>query len=425
MSKRIKFVALLCLFLLGVARLRPHYDAAKGIPDPETLRLARSLALDGQFANPFRLAKTGPSAYLSPGFPAFLALLIRIFGTGPAAAYAMQLSAAVACSAQLAILPVLAESLGLGWFCGIIACLIGLLPPILTFPDWEMSYAGLLIVLATILWTIFLKDTRPLTSSLILGAVSGLLLLTTASAFAVWAAWSAYALWRFRHRILQHHRWAALAIPLAILAPWTARNYVVFHRFAPFRTALGLALSVSNNDCASVGVRQSEASGCLALHSPNFNLEEAERAQAVGEAEYNREKFQQVTSWIAAHPQRFTSLTLQRVLAFWFPFESSSPLRDLQMPGRRKERFTIYVMTALSIPGLIVLWTRNSFAAYVLGSWLVFFPGIYYVALFEDRYRYPILWVTLICGSYALCSAGRTVAHLLQHGNKPDLKVGA
>jgi hypothetical protein len=34
--------------------------------------------------------------------------------------------------------------------------------------------------------------------------------------------------------------------------------------------------------------------------------------------------------------------------------------------------------------------------------WVVFFPPVYYIALFEDRYRYPILWVTLVFAGYAI-----------------------
>lgn len=50
----------------------------------ETLAVARNLAEHGQFANPFRPRLTGPTAHVAPIYPAFLALLIWIFGnSGP------------------------------------------------------------------------------------------------------------------------------------------------------------------------------------------------------------------------------------------------------------------------------------------------------------------------------------------------------
>lgn len=103
------------LFGIGLIRLWPHCDANAKFPEhPEAIHLARSLAFHHQFADPFRLVATGPSAYLSPAFPYFLALLIRIFSTGAEADFAFRLLAAMATAAQLALLPLLTELLGSG-----------------------------------------------------------------------------------------------------------------------------------------------------------------------------------------------------------------------------------------------------------------------------------------------------------------------
>jgi len=397
----------IALFVGGMVRLAPRYDATREFPDhAEAVRLARSLAFHHQFANPFRLAETGPSAYTSPGFPALLAAIIVIFGTGAKGWYAFQFAAAAAASAELALLPVLTETVGVGWWPGMVACIVGLFPPLLTFPDWEASYAALLAVVVTIL---FLKIvSRPEPSQLLMalfGIVAGVLLLTTASFFSVFAAWCAYLVWKFRLGIFKRWRWAALLIPLAMMTPWTVRNYVVFHRFIPFRSAFGFNLAVSNNDCTPAGMRESEAMGCVFRFSPNHSMEEAQRARALGEPQYDREKLHQVERWIEANPGRFVSLTLQRIYAFWVPFETLSPWQELTVQGRRKERLVMYVMTALSVAGFVELIRANCGASLVLLSWLTLFPIIYYVVLFEDRYRYPILWVTLVAGSYPLCRA--------------------
>jgi hypothetical protein len=412
------------LFVGGILRLSPHYDERGRFPEhAEAIHLARSLAFRGEFANPFRLAQTGPSAYISPAFPTFLALIIRVFGTGAKGNYAFQFAAAAALATELALLPILTETMGLGLCPGLFAWAIGLLPPLLTFPDWEVSYAGLLIVLVTILWWTFISKPEPSWSSaVLLGVTAGILLLTSASAFSVLAVWSIFFLWRFRLNF-RKGRWAVLLIPIAMLMPWTVRNYVVFHRVIPFRTALGLALAVSDNDCAQVGVRQSERTGCFGKQSPNHSFEEAQKAQTLGEAQYNTEKLHEAYRWIAANPRRFISLTLQRIYAFWFPFETDSPLQQFTIQGQRRERLTIYVMTILSILGLPLLIKSNRAVFSVLVSWLFIFPLIYYVALFEDRYRYPILWVTLVSGSYPLCLVLRSLLRALAlHGREKQTR---
>lgn len=420
MPKKLKIALLfVALFAGGIVRLAPHYDERGQFPEhAEAIHLARSLAFRGEFANPFRLAQTGPSAYISPAFPAFLALIIRAFGTGANGLYAFQFAAAAALAAELALLPVLTETMGLGLCPGILACAIGLLSPLLTFPDWEVSYAGLLIVLVTMLWWTFISKPEPSWSSAaLLGVTAGILLLTSASAFSVLAVWSIFFFWKFRLDF-RNGRWAVMLIPIAMLMPWTVRNYVVFHRVIPFRTALGLALAVSDNDCAQVGVRQSEKTGCFGKQSPNHDFEEAQKAQTLGEAQYNTEKLHEAYRWIAANPRRFISLTVQRIYAFWLPFEVDSPLQQLTIQGRRRERLAIYIMTILSILGVPLLINSHREVFYVLVSWLFIFPLIYYVSLFEDRYRYPILWVTLVSGSYPLCLALRSLLETFGlHGN--------
>jgi len=400
------------LCLVGLVRLAPHYNRTGSLPEgEEAVRVGRSLAFRGQFANPFRTIDTGPSAHVSPGYPVFLAVLILAFGTGAWGLYMFQLAAAAALAMQLALLPALSEALGIGLWPGLLGCLIGLAAPMRTFPDWEASYAGLLAAMVTVFWLRVLnRDVGRPRDSWMLGITAGLLLLTSAATFAVLAVWAVYFVWTFRSNLQSRTRWAALVIPIFMLLPWTIRNYIVFHRLVVFRSNLGLELAVSNNDCASTGIRQNISSRCYIKLHPNWNLEEARTLRALGEPQYNAIRLKQTVDWITRHPRRFTSLTLDRIVAFWFPFERESPLQQLTLQGRRRERLIIYVMTILSVIGLVRLTRHNPLAGVSLLSWLLCFPLIYYIVQFEDRYRYPIMWVTLLTGSYALCN----VTHFLR-----------
>ena len=75
-------LACLLLFVAAVSRYWVHDWTEVVRHDPESVRLARSLAETGQFANPFVPLDTGPSAHTAPVLPALLALLMRVFGDG-------------------------------------------------------------------------------------------------------------------------------------------------------------------------------------------------------------------------------------------------------------------------------------------------------------------------------------------------------
>src|SRR5580700_1983797 len=67
-----------------------------------------------KFANPFAALDTGPSAHLSPVFPSFVALLMKVFADGSAGIYAIRLAATLVLSVQLALYPVFSGILGMG-----------------------------------------------------------------------------------------------------------------------------------------------------------------------------------------------------------------------------------------------------------------------------------------------------------------------
>ena len=56
-------------------------------------------------------------------------------------------------------------------------------------------------------------------------------------------------------------------------------------------------------------------------------------------------------------------------------------------------------MTFLSVIGLGMMAYRNPENATILAIWLCLYPIIYYLVQFEDRYRYPIMWVTFLLGA--------------------------
>jgi hypothetical protein len=66
----------------------------------------------------------------------------------------------------------------------------------------------------------------------------------------------------------------------------------------------------------------------------------------------------------------------------------------------------LYSTTLLSIPGLLLLFSRYRAGAALCLMWLGFFPIIHYIVQFEDRYRTPIFWLTFLLASLALLHLG-------------------
>jgi 4-amino-4-deoxy-L-arabinose transferase-like glycosyltransferase len=126
--------------------------------------------------------------------------------------------------------------------------------------------------------------------------------------------WSA---WQFRDR--RHALVLALGIPalaVATLAPWTVRNYRVFHAFIPFSTMGGSVLLQGNNRIVATipqlrgySVWDTDlAEYEPALRSANDELARDRLAKRFGVA------------WLKANPDRWASLARAKFLRSWTPF---------------------------------------------------------------------------------------------------------
>jgi hypothetical protein len=191
-------------------------------------------------------------------------------------------------------------------------------------------------------------------------------------------------------------------LPVLLVTPWIARDFLVFHRFVFIRDNLGLEMAVSNNLCASALFAVNNENGCLASTHPNQSVAEAWKVREVGEVEYNRLQMKEARQWIKANPRAFASLSIQRFEAFWIP-----PVSTHARDGVILRPWVLDCFTLLSIPGLLVMWRDSRYSSYVAGLWLLVFPLTYYLIQFMMRYRYPVLWATFVPGSYFIVEIAR------------------
>lgn len=383
-------VSFLILALLPEARL-VDFDISNGA---ENVRVARSLATQGAFADPFASRPTGSTAHVAPLYPIFYAAFLSVLGTGPAALLVLWGCNVSFLAAQMGLLPLLSHRLHLGILPGILAAALGtfsLYAPIDT--RWECFLAGLLLLLA-FLNTASSLNRESRRATLAAGILWGLAILANPVTVLLMAAWP--LCWLLaqsgQRRFASARRLAVIAaVALLVLTPWIGRNYFRFGSLFFVRDNLGLELYTANNPCAASSLRENLQSGCHFRTHPNANASVAARLAAAGEIAFNRAKLQEAWTWIDTHRSDFLALTLRRSRLFWLP--------DLERPA---EAALVWMVTLLSLASLWAMARKNPLAAALMVmAWLVF-PLIYYVTQFDPRYRYPIYWTSLLPAGYGL-----------------------
>jgi hypothetical protein len=385
------------VFVLCFCFLAAHPEArlfGLGLPENgEIVKVARSLAFHGTFADPFGGGPTGETAHIAPAYALLLAAYIKAFGTGWGAQIGLGAITVGFFALQLALLPWISDSLGLGWGIGAIAAALGAVSAHVSLDgSWEQYFAGLLLLLTFALTA----RTKSAPRAVLIGLLWGVLILTNPVFVLLLAAWP-FILWpreNFRRKFA-----ATLVATALVVTPWIIRDYARFGAVIFVRDNLGLELAVANNPCAMPDLHSAEDSGCFNQYHPNANPEVARELAAQGEYALNQKLLRQSLAWIDGNRRRFAALTAQRVRAFWFP-----------TLVRRWEQPLVWSVTVLAFAGLALLWRRQTRIGVLIAVTWVLYPAIYYLVAAEPRYAYPIVWTLLLPAGAAL----RAVAERLQ-----------
>jgi len=366
----------------------------------ESGNIAVSVAKGQGFASPFRV-NTGPTAWMTPVYPALLAGIFRICGVYTLNAYLAATSLNIL-FASLTCIPIFFAGKrisGTGLGAGA-AWLWALFPNaiLLTFQSmWEACLSALLA--AIILWaTLALIETSRSRDWIGYGLLWGLTLMTNptlASVLPFLLIWLAYRLRK------QHQPWLALptiALCVAILCciPWTVRNYSVFHRFVPLRSVLGLQLWLGNNPQA--------APPWLGNLHPINDQPERQQYIEMGEMNYMRFKQREAVRYIEAHPSREAWLVGERFVSIWSG-GTSHPFADFEADDSPWFRYVLLFNIAIAVGallGIILLCFRLSIYAFPLAVFPLIFPCAYYATLALPRYSLPMDPVVILLTAIAL-----------------------
>jgi 4-amino-4-deoxy-L-arabinose transferase-like glycosyltransferase len=367
----------------------------------ETGHIAYSVATGKGFSSPFQ-KDTGPTAWLAPVYPLLLAAIFKLFGVYTVHAFyaAVFLNCLFSTAVCAPLLHITRRIAGLP-AASVAVWLWALFPNAVMMPFewvWDTSLSAFLA--AAILWaTLELAESNRPFDWCAYGLLWGLALLTNPSLGACLPALLGWAAYRSQKRKLT---WGlpALAAAVAMLccAPWTARNYHLFHRLVPLRSNFPFELYIGNNENYEPQRRERPA---MITHD-----REILRYLRMGEMPFMDEEKHKATAFIAAHPTVEMELIARRFVDFWLG--TAYPIAALGQGESWEVRVILvcnFVLPFGALAGMVLLLREKNPFVSPLAAFVIFFPIVYYVTHTSLRYRHPGDPVLLLLAAIALVRA--------------------
>ncbi len=173
----------------------------------------------------------------------------------------------------------------------------------------------------------------------------------------------------------------------AVFAPWTLRNWRVYHAFIPFNSNAGIQLAVGNH----VGATGEQEP--LPIIGPYF--------QELGVVAAERQLVRDALVFIVTHPIEFLKITAYRVSiyfsfarpnGFWFHLHGGIKAATLVLSSAYA--FLLFMFGFLGLTKIGVLSSTDRVSARWLAAMLVLMPLAIVFVVVETRYRflsYPFL----------------------------------
>ena len=367
----------------------------------ETGNIAYSLAAGHGFSSPY-WQETGPTAWLTPVYPALVAVIFKIFGIHTAHSFFAIVFLNILFSAATCVpLFYIGKRVGgLGVGTGV-AWLWATFPNAVIIPyEWVWDTSLTALLMATILWaTLELAETQSIGAWCGYGLLWGFALMTNpslGSVLPVLLGWDVYRTWQ--QGSLQLSR-PLLACGIAVLCcmPWTARNYLAFHRFIPLRSNFAFELWLGNNEQFDV---QSQI--VPAADPERFEIR---KYVHMGETAFMQDKWQRATAFIKMHPGLEIILFERRFVATWTGMEKPiEGFRDADSPLVRLVLISNTLAAIGALCGIVALLQSRNIYAFPLAGVVIVYPLIYYVTHASLRYRHPIDPVMLLLAVIAVAA---------------------
>lgn len=368
-------------------------------------QIAAAFATGYGYADPFSWGHTGPTAWTPPVFPLLLAGVFKLFGVfSPLSGWIILaidslFSSLVVCTTWEIASRCFNPRVAL-WSAWIWALHPGAMQYAVRWV-WEMSLTLLLFQLTLVL-ALRMRGAggdikgRTLSRWLLFGLLWGLIALSNPSLLLflpICGLWILKETSEWKEQLLRAS--FAAVVCLAVIAPWTFRNWQVFHHFVPLRSNFGVELYLGN-------VPNSD--GLLAEYDhPNEALDQFRAYARMGELDYSKMRGNAAKADIRANPIRFTVITLKRIFFFWAG--TPHPEANIFVESGRNLNYAFGSLVGLF--GLALAWKERNPASRLFAMAFLLLPLVYYAVTVHARFRHPLEPLIVILGVYLFQSAER------------------
>ena len=334
------------------------------------------------FGSPWRTGVNQPSAVVPPAYPLILAAIYRCFGINTETSIAIALVFDCMLSALVCIPIYLLTRNAFGQQAAIWAGWAWVFSPYGIYFAAEWPWPTHLLTLG-ICWLVYLAQRMAGCARLGLwvtfGLVAGLTALAEPSVLSVAAFLLCFCTWRLASNSA---RWlappaSAAFVLIVTLSPWMIRNAIVFHRFIPMRSGLGLEMYIGNHPGTV------HWSG-MQFH-PNHDAGELAEYRA-GEMAFMDHKMQEARLYIGEHKLWYAIRCVRRAVYLWTGYWSFAPAYLAEEPMDVANIPLRTLLTLLGILGLVAAWQHDPQQAILFGGVLFFYPFLYYF-VHPEAYR--------------------------------------
>jgi hypothetical protein len=345
--------------------------------------IARALATGHGFSSPYH-PWSGPTALEPPLYPALLALIFRLFGVYSLTSAFVALAVNSLLSALTSIPVYFSARYSLGSPSAKYAAWVWALYPFGIYfsaaRPWEYALTGLLFTTCFCIAQRIHRSKDPF-AWLGWGVLFGVTALSNTSVLATLPfllLWALFEASRSGGRWFLSGAMTSIGV-LAVLTPWTVRNYRALGILCPVRDNLWLEIYVDNFGDAPLD--NSSPPSAESRPYPATDPVEMQRFLALGEPAYMAEKHALALTDFHQHPQYsfLMTKTLRRVIYYWTGYWSFSAKELRDQPTEPALVFYLGCMTLLMVRGAIRLYRGNRAAALPYLIVLCFFPLTYYI----------------------------------------------
>jgi hypothetical protein len=204
-------------------------------------------------------------------------------------------------------------------------------------------------------------------------------------------------------------RIAAVAITLAIVAPWTIRNAVVLHDFVLTRSGTGFVFWLGNNPNATGSAVDVHGRPMLKAAPPEFQA----RVRAAGEIARDRIFRDAAWAYVAANPLAAAGRVAQRLFYFWW----FSPQWGANYSAAAKIVYRVWwaFLLLLFALGAVKTRRRDVWLLVAMAFVVSLVQSLYYV---EGRHRLAVEPLILPMAALSLVKGGpRWLLHSQRSGS--------